>query len=168
MLIGRPRLLIIAYFLQPLLRILDAHELPSTALRFSPGKGDLLVSASADNSVRVIVIPDSFASSWCPFLPSCSSFAILTPDVFSHSLYDARRASFPRPLPRLPRCAMAGAPPGRPLLSKSRFSFISLYFFTLLSSLSFTHSIFSHIHDCVGCLEFIGRVLLRERDYACC
>ena len=48
--------------LQPLLKILKSHELPPTALKFSPS-ADLLLSASVDNTVRVIVIPSSFDAS---------------------------------------------------------------------------------------------------------
>ena len=43
--------------LQPLIRILHAHDFPPTALRFNPSSS-LLVSASADNTLRVITIPD--------------------------------------------------------------------------------------------------------------
>ncbi|KIM90988.1 hypothetical protein PILCRDRAFT_811489 [Piloderma croceum F 1598] len=42
--------------LGPLLTILKAHEFPPTTLRFSP-TSNLLVSGSADNSVRVISVP---------------------------------------------------------------------------------------------------------------
>ncbi|PWN40036.1 WD40 repeat-like protein [Ceraceosorus guamensis] len=42
--------------LRPLVRILDAHGFPSTALKFSPS-GRTLISASADNTLRVIDVP---------------------------------------------------------------------------------------------------------------
>lgn len=42
--------------LRPVLRILDAHSFPPTALAFSPN-GQWLVSASADNTLRVIKMP---------------------------------------------------------------------------------------------------------------
>jgi WD40 repeat protein len=45
-----------SHSLQPLLTILKAHEFPPTTLRFSP-TSNLLVSGSADNSVRVISVP---------------------------------------------------------------------------------------------------------------
>ncbi|KAL1413118.1 hypothetical protein Q8F55_000867 [Vanrija albida] len=45
--------------LAPLLKILQAHSFPPTALKFNPS-ATLLVSASADNTLRTIVIPSSF------------------------------------------------------------------------------------------------------------
>ncbi|CAE6395950.1 unnamed protein product, partial [Rhizoctonia solani] len=45
--------------LVPLLTILRAHEFPPTALRFNPS-GSLLASASADNTLRLIAVPNSF------------------------------------------------------------------------------------------------------------
>lgn len=55
---------------QPVLTILRAHEFPATTLKWSPS-GDLVVSASADNSVRCIStsgpLPSSaFAPPYCP------------------------------------------------------------------------------------------------------
>jgi prolactin regulatory element-binding protein len=44
---------------QPLLKILHAHSFPPTALKFNPS-ANLLVSASADNTIRAIVVPASF------------------------------------------------------------------------------------------------------------
>ncbi|KAF8211305.1 quinon protein alcohol dehydrogenase-like superfamily [Mycena galopus ATCC 62051] len=50
--------------LAPLVTILKAHEFPPTTVKFNP-TSRLLVSASADNSVRVISVPDSAEkSSW--------------------------------------------------------------------------------------------------------
>ncbi|KAJ7276222.1 quinon protein alcohol dehydrogenase-like superfamily [Mycena haematopus] len=50
--------------LAPLVAILKAHEFPSTTVKFNP-TSRLLVSASADNSIRVISVPDSAEkSSW--------------------------------------------------------------------------------------------------------
>lgn len=46
--------------LAPLMKILGAHELPSTTLRFSTDRS-LLLSGSADTSVRVITVPEKFA-----------------------------------------------------------------------------------------------------------
>lgn len=43
---------------QPLLSILNAHEFPSTVLRFNPSS-TMLISGSADNSVRVVEVPSS-------------------------------------------------------------------------------------------------------------
>ncbi|ORX34646.1 WD40-repeat-containing domain protein [Kockovaella imperatae] len=45
--------------LSPLLKILHAHSFPPTALRFNPS-ATLLVSASADHTIRAIVVPASF------------------------------------------------------------------------------------------------------------
>ncbi|KAJ7095233.1 WD40 repeat-like protein [Mycena belliarum] len=50
--------------LAPLLTILKAHEFPPTTLTFNP-TSRLLVSGSADNSIRVVSVPDSVGkSSW--------------------------------------------------------------------------------------------------------
>ncbi|KAF5322709.1 hypothetical protein D9619_000869 [Psilocybe cf. subviscida] len=50
--------------LSPLMTILKAHEFPSTTIRFNSST-TLLVSGSADNSVRVISIPSNVGgSSW--------------------------------------------------------------------------------------------------------
>ncbi|KAJ7699925.1 quinon protein alcohol dehydrogenase-like superfamily [Mycena rosella] len=52
----------------PLLTILKAHEFPPTTLKFNP-TSRLLVSGSADNSIRVISVPDSVGkSSWAWFI----------------------------------------------------------------------------------------------------
>ncbi|KAG8832527.1 hypothetical protein FRC17_001184 [Serendipita sp. 399] len=45
--------------LSPLLKILGAHEFPCTALKFNTDRS-LLVSASADNSVRIVAVPEKF------------------------------------------------------------------------------------------------------------
>jgi len=54
-----------AFTLAPLLNILKAHEFPPTVLKFNP-TSRLLVSGSADNTVRLIAIPDGLGdnSSW--------------------------------------------------------------------------------------------------------
>ncbi|RPD66687.1 WD40 repeat-like protein [Lentinus tigrinus ALCF2SS1-7] len=50
--------------LAPLLTILKAHEFPPTTIRFSPSS-DMLISGSADNTVRVATIPPNLgATSW--------------------------------------------------------------------------------------------------------
>ncbi|KAJ7781405.1 quinon protein alcohol dehydrogenase-like superfamily [Mycena metata] len=50
--------------LAPLVTILKSHEFPSTTLKFNP-TSRLLVSGSADNTIRVISVPDSAEkSSW--------------------------------------------------------------------------------------------------------
>ncbi|RXK39100.1 prolactin regulatory element-binding protein [Tremella mesenterica] len=45
--------------LAPLLKILHAHSFPPTALKFNPS-ASLMVSASADNTIRAVVVPASF------------------------------------------------------------------------------------------------------------
>ncbi|KAG8990748.1 hypothetical protein FRB90_001630 [Tulasnella sp. 427] len=44
--------------LTPLVSILNAHEFPATVLKFNPSS-TLLISGSADNSVRVVEVPSS-------------------------------------------------------------------------------------------------------------
>jgi len=46
-----------AFTLAPLLSILKSHEFPPTVLKFNP-TSRLLVSGSADNTVRLIAIPE--------------------------------------------------------------------------------------------------------------
>ncbi|WVQ76361.1 hypothetical protein IAR50_006026 [Cryptococcus sp. DSM 104548] len=58
--------------LSPLLKILHAHSFPPTALKFNPS-ASLLVSASADNTVRVVVVPADFGGLSAPMI-----FFILT------------------------------------------------------------------------------------------
>jgi prolactin regulatory element-binding protein len=47
---------------QPLLSILKSHEFPPTVLKFNP-TSRLLISGSADNTVRLIAIPDGLGDS---------------------------------------------------------------------------------------------------------
>ncbi|KAK0191246.1 WD40 repeat-like protein [Armillaria mellea] len=49
--------------LTPVVSILKAHEFPPTTISFSPDS-HLFVSGSADNSVRVVTVPDSSSSSF--------------------------------------------------------------------------------------------------------
>ncbi|KAI0092471.1 WD40 repeat-like protein [Irpex rosettiformis] len=54
--------------LAPLLTILKTHEFPPTTLKFNPS-ASLLVSGSADNSVRLISVPDNLtAASWSTWI----------------------------------------------------------------------------------------------------
>ncbi|AAW46170.1 hypothetical protein CNBK1430 [Cryptococcus deneoformans B-3501A] len=53
--------------LAPLLKILHAHSFPPTALKFNPS-ASLLVSASADNTVRAIVVPAKFGGLSTPMV----------------------------------------------------------------------------------------------------
>ncbi|KAI0771972.1 WD40 repeat-like protein [Trametes elegans] len=53
-----------AVTLAPLLTILKAHDFPPTTVRFNP-TSDLLISGSADNTVRIVAIPPNLgATSW--------------------------------------------------------------------------------------------------------
>jgi len=50
--------------LAPLVTILKAHELPPTIIKFNP-TSRLLISGSADNSIRLVSVPEFFGgSSW--------------------------------------------------------------------------------------------------------
>lgn len=51
-----------AHTLAPLLKILQAHSFPPTALKFNPS-ATMLVSASADNTIRTVIVPSSFGAS---------------------------------------------------------------------------------------------------------
>lgn len=51
-----------AHTLAPLLKILHAHSFPPTALKFNPS-ATILVSASADNTIRTVIVPSSFGAS---------------------------------------------------------------------------------------------------------
>lgn len=51
-----------AHTLSPLLKILHAHSFPPTALKFNPS-ATMLVSASADNTIRTVIVPSSFGAS---------------------------------------------------------------------------------------------------------
>jgi len=57
-----------AYTLAPLLTILKAHDFPPTTLRFND-VSSLLVSGSADNTVRIVTIPESLGvASWSSWI----------------------------------------------------------------------------------------------------
>jgi prolactin regulatory element-binding protein len=49
---------------QPVMTILKAHDFPVTSLKFNPS-GTLVISGSADNTVRVITIPADARSRFC-------------------------------------------------------------------------------------------------------
>jgi prolactin regulatory element-binding protein len=66
-----------AHTLSPLLKILHAHSFPPTALKFNPS-ATMLVSASADNTIRTFVVPSSFGAS----VPSTLVMLILALLVF--------------------------------------------------------------------------------------
>lgn len=52
------RTIVLTVLIQPLLTILKAHDFPPTTLRFNTAS-NLLVSGSADNTVRVVTVPAS-------------------------------------------------------------------------------------------------------------
>ncbi|WVQ93840.1 hypothetical protein IAU59_000918 [Kwoniella sp. CBS 9459] len=62
--------------LAPLLKILHAHSFPPTALRFNPS-ASLLVSASADNTIRAIVVPASFGGVSAPMIAVLLAILVL-------------------------------------------------------------------------------------------
>ncbi|GMK54004.1 hypothetical protein CspeluHIS016_0105900 [Cutaneotrichosporon spelunceum] len=66
-----------AHTLSPLLKILHAHSFPPTAIKFNPS-ATMLVSASADNTIRVVVVPSSFGAS----VPSTLVMLVLALFVF--------------------------------------------------------------------------------------
>lgn len=49
-----------SFTLAPLLSVLKAHDFPSTVLKFNPSS-NLLISGSADNTVRAITVPEKLA-----------------------------------------------------------------------------------------------------------
>ncbi|TCD66822.1 hypothetical protein EIP91_000900 [Steccherinum ochraceum] len=53
--------------LAPVLTILKAHEFPPTTLRFNPSS-NLLVSGSADNTIRVLTVPELLPESWSSWI----------------------------------------------------------------------------------------------------
>ncbi|KAK4688290.1 prolactin regulatory element-binding protein, partial [Tremellales sp. Uapishka_1] len=53
--------------LTPLLKILHSHSFPPTALKFNPS-ASLLVSASADNTIRVVMVPARFGGVSLPLV----------------------------------------------------------------------------------------------------
>ncbi|KAJ6539193.1 quinon protein alcohol dehydrogenase-like superfamily [Mycena capillaripes] len=62
--------------LSPLLTILKAHEFPPTTVKFNP-TSRILVSGSADNTIRIISVPDTVAkSSWALVLLILLTFLI--------------------------------------------------------------------------------------------
>ncbi|KAK1926221.1 quinon protein alcohol dehydrogenase-like superfamily [Papiliotrema laurentii] len=67
--------------LAPLLKILHAHSFPPTALKFNPS-ANLLVSASADNTIRAIVVPASFAGVSGPLITILIALLVLLIALF--------------------------------------------------------------------------------------
>ncbi|KAL1946583.1 hypothetical protein VTO73DRAFT_14687 [Trametes versicolor] len=57
-----------AHTFAPLLTILKSHDFPPTTLRFNP-TSDMLISGSADNTVRIVAIPSNLgATSWSTWI----------------------------------------------------------------------------------------------------
>ncbi|VDC06139.1 unnamed protein product [Peniophora sp. CBMAI 1063] len=65
-----------AYTLSPLLSILKSHEFPPTVLKFSPDSS-ILVSGSADNTVRLVAVPDEIEGSQWGLRIMVALFALL-------------------------------------------------------------------------------------------
>ncbi|GBE79367.1 WD40 repeat-like protein [Sparassis latifolia] len=78
-----------AQTLAPLLDVLKAHEFPPTTLRFNT-TSNLLISGSADSTVRIVTIPDTLAaaswSSWILIIVTLLViiFAILAQQMHHH------------------------------------------------------------------------------------
>jgi len=73
--------------LAPLLSILKAHDFPSTVIRFNPSS-KLLASGSADNSVRLVTIPEGLSGTKWTFSDVILALLILliVPFVLAFSL----------------------------------------------------------------------------------
>ncbi|KAI0796505.1 WD40 repeat-like protein [Abortiporus biennis] len=72
--------------LSPLLTILKAHEFPPTCLRFNP-TSNLLVSGSADNSIRVVTIPENLVgASWSTWIVVIVTLLILLFAFFAQQM----------------------------------------------------------------------------------
>ncbi|OJT13356.1 hypothetical protein TRAPUB_10122 [Trametes pubescens] len=57
-----------AHTFAPLLTILKSHDFPPTTLRFNP-TSDMLISGSADNTVRIVAIPSTLGvTSWSTWI----------------------------------------------------------------------------------------------------
>jgi len=64
--ISREYLIFFTTPVQPLVNILKAHEFPPTTIAFNPTT-TLLVSGSADNTIRIIAVPESVANTSCAY-----------------------------------------------------------------------------------------------------
>ena len=64
--ISRDDLIFFTIPVQPLVNILKAHEFPPTTIAFNP-TSTLLVSGSADNTTRIIAVPESVANTSCAY-----------------------------------------------------------------------------------------------------
>ncbi|BGP19750.1 hypothetical protein JCM10213_004375 [Rhodosporidiobolus nylandii] len=62
--------------LRPITTILQAHAFPATCLRFNPA-GTVLISGSADNSVRIVLVPSGSPSSSSTTASSTATYAAL-------------------------------------------------------------------------------------------
>ncbi|EJD53776.1 WD40 repeat-like protein [Auricularia subglabra TFB-10046 SS5] len=72
----------------PLLTILRAHEFPATTIRFNP-TSTLLLSGSADDSVRVVPIPDSTGSNTGSWILLVLAILAILLAIFARVFFDA-------------------------------------------------------------------------------
>jgi len=78
-----------AHTLAPLLTILKAHEFPPTTLRFNTNSS-LLVSGSADNTVRVVTVPDTLgALSWNAWIIAIITLLIVVFAIIAQQMHQA-------------------------------------------------------------------------------
>ncbi|PSR73491.1 hypothetical protein PHLCEN_2v10783 [Hermanssonia centrifuga] len=75
--------------LAPLLTILKAHEFPPTTLRFNP-TSNLLMSGSADNTVRIVTIPDHLAgASWSSWIIVIVTLLVILFAIIAQQMHQA-------------------------------------------------------------------------------
>ncbi|THH01859.1 hypothetical protein EW026_g907 [Hermanssonia centrifuga] len=75
--------------LAPLLTILKAHEFPPTTLRFNPAS-NLLMSGSADNTVRIVTIPDHLAgASWSSWIIVIVTLLVILFAIIAQQMHQA-------------------------------------------------------------------------------
>ncbi|KAI0921414.1 hypothetical protein AcW1_004599 [Taiwanofungus camphoratus] len=78
-----------AQTLAPLLTILKAHEFPPTTLRFNT-TSTLLISGSADNTVRVFTVPESLGvPTWNSWILLVITLLIIVLAIFAKQIYQA-------------------------------------------------------------------------------
>lgn len=75
--------------LAPLLTILKAHELPPTVVRFNP-TSDLLVSGSADNTIRLVSVPENLvAASWSSWIIVIVTILVILFAILANQMHQA-------------------------------------------------------------------------------
>ncbi|KAJ3558946.1 hypothetical protein NM688_g634 [Phlebia brevispora] len=78
-----------AQTLAPLLTILKAHEFPPTTLKFNP-TSSLLISGSADSTVRVIAIPDQLVgASWSSWIIVIVTLLVILFAIIAQQMHQA-------------------------------------------------------------------------------